>query len=126
VPIRKEKRRGYMQYVKLIDYLDRPEMIRHVDGRDVVRVEYRPDDIVYPMTVEFEDSYDYYYEDGREAHRDEHSWFVLKEREEDKVNLSKAITDVLTYATETAQRGDPTISMAAYDELIRLRHSLRK
>ena len=113
-----------MEYVKLIDYLDRPEMIRHVDGRDVVGIERFGED---RLSVQFKDSaICRYYDDGRWSIVDEYSRFVLKETEEHKLNLSKAITAVLTYATETASKGQPTLSTAAYDELIRLRHNLRK
>lgn len=68
------------KYVKLIDYLDRPEMIRHVGDREIVCIEHdhRAHDRV-KMKVTFVNGVDYYCEDGRYIEDDEHSSFVLKE-----------------------------------------------
>ena len=116
-----------MQYVRLIDYLDRPEMIRHVDGREVKRVEYLPEEKPgYQCIVEFEKDYDYYYADGRVVECDEHSWFVLKEPKGHKTNLSDAITTVLVHATEAYRAGAPILSTSAYDELTQLQHTLKE
>ena len=68
-----------MKYVKLIDYLDKPELIQHVDGMGVVGIEYdSTENAENQMKVTFDDDYDYYYTDGRYNNWDVHSWFVLK------------------------------------------------
>jgi hypothetical protein len=116
-----------MEYVKLIDYLDRPELIRNVDGREVLEIRYDSEEAPeYQMRVEFKDDYDYYYPDGRYDTWNECSNFVLKEPNEHKTNLSDARTTVLAHATEAYRAGAPILSTSAYDELTQLQHTLKE
>ena len=55
-----------MKYVKLIDYLDRPEMIRHVEGVDVLKLYHFPaEHSINRVLVEWADgTIDLYTEEG--------------------------------------------------------------
>ena len=70
-----------MKYVKLIDYIDRPGMIRHVDGRDIKNIRHFPSNrptaevAVYYM----HGSIEHFYKNGKYREADKHSSFVLKE-----------------------------------------------
>lgn len=70
-----------MKYVKLIDYIDRPEMIRHVDGREVKGIEHFPSNrppaevVVHYM----HGPQGLYYKNGKYLEAEHHSSFVLKE-----------------------------------------------
>lgn len=70
-----------MKYVKLIDYIDRPQLIRNVDGRDVKEIKHFPSNRP-PAEVAVKHMYgpqSFFYKDGKYFEADKHSSFVLKE-----------------------------------------------
>ena len=70
-----------MQCIKLIDYIDRPEMITSTIGEVVKRVRHFPENkSSMEILVEFEDgTEEFFYADGRYGQDDLNSWFMLKE-----------------------------------------------
>ena len=110
-----------MQHINLIDYIDRPESIRHVIDSfpDVVKIEHLPENLkMNKMKVTFRDgSHCYYYEDGTFLRRDDASSFVLKEDGVIADELHQAVDKVLAHAKKV-------LSTEAYNELYSLKHKL--
>jgi hypothetical protein len=75
------------KYVRLIDYLDKPELIQHKDGRLVRAVHHFPNCAPgYRIVVVLEDgSSDTYYEDGRFISGNIHRFFILRPKPKRKI-----------------------------------------
>lgn len=75
-----------MKTIKLIDYLHKPHLIQHIDGRRVKYLNHFPDAEPHNrMMVDFEDGgISTYYEDGRYIHNNQPRFCLIPDLKEDE------------------------------------------